>query len=128
MAAALIRDGLEPGQTAAMLIPNTPHFPICFFALMRAGIRTVLLSPLDSQRTIQHKIADSGARTLVTLNVQSMLANALALKGSELVDRVIVADHRRFGPDDLACADIPPDEQHLVDLEELCKGAVAPQA
>lgn len=99
LAAALLKSGLAPQQGIAILMPNTPHLLIAFFGCLKAGARVVFLSPLDAPRVLSHKLADSGARTLVTTNIGGMLASATALLDAGLADRVIVADDAHFGGD-----------------------------
>jgi long-chain acyl-CoA synthetase len=50
------------------------------------------LSPLDAERELIHKLADSGARTVVTVNRSDLLAKALRLAEAGHADHVIVAD------------------------------------
>src|SRR5437868_4150030 len=103
-AAGLVRLGIGPGCGVALLLPNTPYHPISFFAALRAGARVVHLSPLDAEREHAGKLADSGARTLVTTNLFGLAAAALRLLADGHVDRVIVGDDTAWGP-----AETPPD-------------------
>ena len=61
-AAGLLREGLQPGDRVALLLPNTPWHPIAFFAVLRLGGVVVHLSPLDPPRAHAQKLADRGAR------------------------------------------------------------------
>ena len=98
LAAGLLASGLAPGEPTAHLLPNTPAFPICFFAAARAGLRIVHLSPLDAPRELLFKLRDSGARTLVTTNLGGMLAGAARLIEAGAIDRILVADDDQWGP------------------------------
>ncbi len=97
-AAALLRLDLGRGTPIAVYLPNTPYHPIAFFGAMRAAARIVHLSPLDAERELVHKLADSGARTLVTVNFPAMLAMARKLAAAGHVDRLIVGDELYWGP------------------------------
>jgi long-chain acyl-CoA synthetase len=55
-----------PGDTVALYLPNSLIHPVAFFGTLIAGARVVHLSPLDGPRVLAHKLADSGARSLVT--------------------------------------------------------------
>src|SRR5690606_7448803 len=61
-AAAFVRNGIASGSRVALLLPNTLYHPITFFGALKAGAAVVHLSPLDSERVLAHKLADSGAR------------------------------------------------------------------
>ncbi len=83
-ATALIGAGLSDGQAVAIYLPNTPYHPIAFFGALKAGTRVIHLSPLDAPRELAHKLADSGARVIVTTNVGGLLAGAVSLKKAGL--------------------------------------------
>jgi long-chain acyl-CoA synthetase len=121
-AVALLNRGLAPGHTIAILMPNTLYLPIVFFGILKAGGRAVLLSTLDPQRVLAHKIGDSGARTLVTTNVDGMLASATALLQAGELQRVIVADDALLGDADLARESIP-DNCDVIALDQFLQSA-----
>ncbi len=66
-AAALRAQGLEPGDRVALHLPNCPWHPVFFFAAMTAGLTVTHLSPLDAPEEIAHKLADSGAKLVISL-------------------------------------------------------------
>ncbi|TDR93162.1 dicarboxylate--CoA ligase PimA [Enterovirga rhinocerotis] len=98
VAAALIAQGLRPGEPLALYLPNTPYHPFAFLGGAKAGLRMVHLSPLDAEQELVHKLADSGARTLVTTNVGGMADRARALLDAGHLDLVIVGEDAAFGP------------------------------
>jgi long-chain acyl-CoA synthetase len=100
-AAACLRAGIGKGARIALFLPNTLYHPIAFFGAMKAGATVVHLSPLDSPRVIQHKLADSGARVVVTTNIGEMAAGAAKLIPAGIIDRLIVGDDAAFGPSPL---------------------------
>jgi long-chain acyl-CoA synthetase len=57
----------------------------------------VHLSPLEAEREHAYKLADSGARTLVTTNLFGLADTALRLLADGRVDRVIVGDDDAWG-------------------------------
>ena len=97
LAAGLIAAGITPGDRIAHFLPNTPAFPICFFAAARAGAHIVHLSPLDAPRELLFKLSDSGARTLVTTNFGGLLAGSARLLDAGAIDRILVADDTEWG-------------------------------
>ncbi len=99
--------GVGPGTAVALYLPNTPYHPIAFFAVLKAGGRVVHLSPLDAERELAHKLADSGARILVTTNIGFMALLAQKLKSDGLVDHLIVGDDAAFGPSAVPTTPMP---------------------
>ena len=97
LAAGLLARGIGPGSTVALYLPNTLWHPVCFLALARAGARIVHLSALDARRELAHKLADSGARVLVTTDQTGLLAQALALLEDDRADTVFVAPDGAWG-------------------------------
>jgi long-chain acyl-CoA synthetase len=91
-AAAFRHIGIGRGCTVALYLPNTLWQPIVFFGVLRTGAQVVNLSPLDAERELLHKLADSGARTIVTVNLSGLDGKARKLARAGHVDRVIVAD------------------------------------
>jgi long-chain acyl-CoA synthetase len=49
--------------------PNTPQNVIAFYAAMRLGAIVVNTIPTYTAPEIQHQLADSGAETIVLLNL-----------------------------------------------------------
>ena len=96
-ASAFLASGIGKGARVALLLPNTLYHPFAFFGALKAGAAIVHLSPLDSPRVLAHKLADSGARTLVTTNVGELAIGAAKLVEAGLIDRIIVGDDARYG-------------------------------
>jgi long-chain acyl-CoA synthetase len=94
-AAALRARDIGPGHTVALYLPNSVTHPVAFFGTLKAGARVVHLSPLDGLQVLAHKLADSGAKTLVTGH--TLLERARKLKADGLIDTLIV-DYRALGP------------------------------
>src|SRR5215831_16602468 len=97
-AAAFRHIGIDRDCAIALYLPNTPWHPIAFFGALRTGAHVVHLSPLDAERELIHKLADSGARTVVTVNLFGLDAKAFKLAAAGHVDRVIVADDAIWAP------------------------------
>ena len=95
---ALIRQGFGPGQTLALYLPNTAWHPVAFFGALTAGGRVAQLSPLDPKRVLAHKLTDSGAVFLLTVNLPQMQEMALTLRAEGHVPQVILCDEGAFGP------------------------------
>ena len=64
--AAVLRDkGVGPGDKVAMLLPNTPHFPLTYFGTLALGAVAVPVHALLKAEEIQYVLQDSGATVLV---------------------------------------------------------------
>src|SRR5215510_13834722 len=92
LAAALMQLGVRKGVAVALYLPNTPYHPYFFFAVLKAGGSVVHLSPLDAERELAFKLANSGAKILVTTNVGALLAMARKLRTEARLDYLIVGD------------------------------------
>ena len=61
--------GIARGDRIALFLPNSPHFIIVYYAALRLGAVIVPTNPLYSEKELEFQIKDSGAETLVTLDV-----------------------------------------------------------
>src|SRR6476620_4596500 len=68
-AAALDELGVRKGDRIALMLPNSPQFVIAFFAALRLGAIVVNTNPTYTAPELQHQLADSGAETIVLLNL-----------------------------------------------------------
>ena len=64
-AAVLREKGVGPGDKVAMLLPNTPHFPLTYFGTLALGAVAVPVHALLKAEEIQYVLEDSGAKALV---------------------------------------------------------------
>jgi long-chain acyl-CoA synthetase len=64
--AQVLRDsGVGPGDKVALLLPNTPHFPLTYFGTLALGAVAVPVHALLKAEEIQYVLEDSGAKVLV---------------------------------------------------------------
>ncbi len=66
---ALEKLGIKKGDRVAVMLPNCPQFVIAFYGAMMIGAVVVNTSPLYVARELEHQLRDSGAETLVMLNL-----------------------------------------------------------
>src|SRR5690606_32980485 len=126
-AAAFLRAGIGRDTSLALYLPNSPYHPLALFGGLKAGARIVHLSPLDAERELAHKLADSEARTLVTTNVGALLPTALKLLDAGALDRIIVGDDAVFGPSAVPLAELA-DRAGVIPWERFLDGAAVPSA
>ncbi len=68
-ATALHDLGIKKGDMVAILVPNCPQFMIAYFGILRLGAVVTSLSPLYTPREIVHQLKDSGAKTIICLDL-----------------------------------------------------------
>jgi len=68
MAAGLAAMGVKPGDRVGIFIPNTPHFVVAFYGILKAGGVVVATNPLYSPREIIHQLKDSGIEIMVVMS------------------------------------------------------------
>ena len=56
---------LPPGTRVAVMMPNLLQYPVCLFALLRAGYVVVNVNPLYTPRELAHQLKDSGAQAMI---------------------------------------------------------------
>ncbi|MCA1683472.1 MAG: long-chain fatty acid--CoA ligase [Actinobacteria bacterium] len=56
--------GLEPGDRVAIMLPNVPYFPVCYYGALRAGAVVVPMNVLNKRREVAFYLRDSGAKLL----------------------------------------------------------------
>lgn len=81
--------GVEKGTRVALMLPNTPFYPIAYYGVLRAGGIVVNCNPLYSIAELTHITRDAGADLLVTLDLQQIFAKAEALVAAGTVNAVI---------------------------------------
>ena len=65
LAAYLQGLGLDKGDRVAIMMPNTPQYPVAVAAILRAGYVIVNVNPLYTPRELEHQLKDSGAKAIV---------------------------------------------------------------
>src|SRR4051812_46465360 len=64
-AAVLREHGVGPGDRVALLLPNTPHFPLAYFGTLALGGVAVPVHALLKAEEIEYVLSDSGAKVLI---------------------------------------------------------------
>jgi long-chain acyl-CoA synthetase len=82
--------GVGPGVHVGLHLPNSPHFIICFFAVLMAGGRVVTFSPLAAPRELRRQLEDAETRVLVTMNLPTLYPQIAALKGAAKFETLVV--------------------------------------
>ncbi|MEO8805873.1 MAG: long-chain fatty acid--CoA ligase [Burkholderiaceae bacterium] len=129
LAAGLQQIGVGPGVHVGLYLPNTPHYPIAFFAVLAAGGTVVNYSPLDAERVLAHKVEDSRTDILLTLDLTTLYPQMSRLLGSSRLKKLVVGSMSDFGAAREATrahlaragqlAAVPADERHVGFLQLL---------
>jgi long-chain acyl-CoA synthetase len=86
---ALYQLGVRKGDRVALMLPNSLHYVIAFHAAMRIGAIIVNNNPTYTARELKHQLIDSGAETIIILNL--FYPRLREIQGDTSVKRVIVA-------------------------------------
>jgi long-chain acyl-CoA synthetase len=68
-ATALHNLGVEKGHRVAIYVPNIPEYIISYYAVSKIGAINTAVSPMYKERELEHQIKDSGAETLIFLDM-----------------------------------------------------------
>ena len=90
--------GVGPGAHVGLHFPNTPHFVICFFAVLMAGGRVVNFSPLAAPRELKYQLTDAETEVMITLGLPMLYPQIAALKGTAKFQTLLVCNIDDFLP------------------------------
>ena len=82
--------GVQPGVHVGLFLPNTPHYLIAFFGVLKAGGTVVNYSPLDAAKVLEHKIEDSRTDLLITLDLAALYPQMAAMLGHTRLRKLVV--------------------------------------
>ncbi|UXN75556.1 AMP-binding protein [Devosia sp. A8/3-2] len=68
--------GVKKGSRVAIMLPNTPFYPIAYYGVLRAGGTVVNCNPLYTVKELSHITANAGADMLITLDLQQIFEKA----------------------------------------------------
>ena len=66
---ALYEMGIRKGDRVALMLPNTPHYVISYYAVLKLGAIVVQMNPLYAPHEMEFILNDSGAKALITLDL-----------------------------------------------------------
>lgn len=95
-AAALVREGVGPGDRVALYLPNCPAYPIAFFGILRLGAIVVQVSPLYLGQDLARILDDASPMAVVTLEI--LYPQLAKIAAEHPVPTVFVARLREFYP------------------------------
>ena len=83
--------GVTKGTRVALMLPNTPFYPIAYYGVLRAGGTVVNCNPLYTVPELSHITANAGADIMVTLDLQQIFEKGEALLEAGHVKKLVVA-------------------------------------
>ncbi len=99
LATALHKMGIKKGDRVSIYLPNSPQFVISFYAILKLGGIVVQTNPMYVPRELEHILNDSGAETIITLDL--LYDRVMAVKDKTSIKRIIVTSIRDFLPQHL---------------------------
>ena len=94
--------GIRKGDRVAINLPNSPHFAIAFYGILRANAVVVSTDPMLNAEGLKMLLNDSGSRMLVTM------AQSLSTMGeidSDSLEKVVAGEFTDYLPENPT---IPP--------------------
>lgn len=82
--------GVTKGTRVAIMLPNTPFFPVAYYAVLLCGGTVVNCNPLYSVRELSHITSHAGADLLITLDLKVIYEKATELQTAGHVKKLIV--------------------------------------
>jgi long-chain acyl-CoA synthetase len=114
--------GVGPGVHVGLYLPNSSHYPIAFFGVLKAGGTVVNYSPLDAGATLEHKIDDSLTDLMVTVDLAALYPQMAELLAKTRLRKLIVGNLAEMSANPPAVeaalrksgqlSDVPADDAH----------------
>src|SRR5713226_8471781 len=101
-AAGFQKLGVKPGVNVGLYLPNSPHYIIAFFGVLKAGGTAVNYSPLDATKVLEHKIEDSRTDFLITLDMASLYPQMAGMLGKTRLKNLVVGSLAELAVDPAA--------------------------
>lgn len=89
LALSLAALGNKKGDRIAIILPNVMQYPIAIFAILKIGAVVVNINPLYTEHEIEYILDNSGAKTVIVLNMMASKLNNLYKK--EYLEHIIVS-------------------------------------
>lgn len=82
--------GVGKGTHVGLYLPNTPHYIIGYFAILKAGGTVVNFSPLYAERELLHQVEDSETEFMITLDLEALYPRLAAVLPKSRLRKLIV--------------------------------------
>ncbi|MDB5410045.1 MAG: dicarboxylate--CoA ligase PimA [Rhodospirillales bacterium] len=82
--------GVTKGMRVGLFLPNTPYYPIFYYAILKAGGIVVNFNPLYAEREVGELLRDSGASIIVTIDLKLIYQSVARMLGSRGLRKIVV--------------------------------------
>jgi long-chain acyl-CoA synthetase len=96
LANALANLGVQKGDRVIVFLPTCPQFIVSDFAILKAGAVLVPCSPILKRRELRHQAQESGAETIICLDIH--LESVNAIQAETRIKNVIVSSVDDYSP------------------------------
>jgi long-chain acyl-CoA synthetase len=89
----LRKSGLQKGDRVAIVLPNSPHFIVCYYGILKAGGVVVALNPAYKEQEIRHIIHSSESKfVIVDVHNEIILAGNVVDKEQTAIIHVLATE------------------------------------
>lgn len=123
MAQGLHNLGVEKGVRVGLCLPNTVHYLISYYAVLKTGATVVNFNPLYAERELIHQIEDSQTDLMITFNLKIAYDKIQKMLHATRLNQIVICpfeDNLPIGKSILfrlfrgkEIADIPNDDRHI---------------
>ncbi len=90
--------GVTKGVAVGLFLPNSAYYVICYYAVLKAGGTVVNFNPLYAEPEIARQIEDSGARIMVTMNLNTLYTKVARRLDDTCLEKLVVCGMGRALP------------------------------
>ena len=90
--------GVTKGVPVGLFLPNSAYYVICYYAVLKAGGTVVNFNPLYAEPEIARQIEDSGARIMVTMNLNTLYPKVVRRLEDTCLEKLVVCGMGRALP------------------------------
>ncbi len=95
----LNKAGVKKGDRISIYAPNSPHYVIGFYGILRANAVVVTLDPMLSEEELAYLINDSGSKVLITMGYALPQINKI--KDQTCLGTIVAGDFIDYLPENL---------------------------
>ncbi len=88
--------GIKKGDRVALMLPNSPQAVISYYGALMIGAIVVQNNPLYTERELEHQLVDSGAETIIVLDL--LYPKVAKIKQNTSLKNIIVTSIKDFLP------------------------------
>lgn len=98
LANALHDLGVKKGDRVSIFMVNCPQAVISYYAILKIGAIVVETNPMYVERELEYQLKDSGAETILTLDMKMLYPKVTAVREKTNLKNIIVANLKEYLP------------------------------